>query len=191
LHRYKKNLKIKPMVIGKDKKVALVYELRERNAEGKILETVVEANPLTFIYGTGRLLPDFESNINALKAGDEFSFYLSQEQAYGEKREEMIIDVPIEVFEVNGVLDDKICWVGNEVPMVDNSGNQMNGLVSAMNERYVTMDFNHPMAGVELFFKGKVISVSEVSAEELTAMNSSCSGCGSHSESSGCSGSCS
>ena len=181
------------MIIGKDKKVSLAYELRETNADGKILETVVEANPLTFIFGTGKLLPDFEAKLESLKEGDDFTFNLNPEQAYGDRREEMIIDIPISVFEVDGVLDESVCFVGNDVPMVDNSGNRLNGLVCSINERYAKMDFNHPMAGTHLFFKGKVISVKEITQEELDAMNnaSSCSGCGSHSDSSGCSGSCS
>jgi FKBP-type peptidyl-prolyl cis-trans isomerase SlyD len=181
------------MVIGKDKMVSLIYELRESNSEGKILETVVEKSPLSFVFGTGRLLPEFESNLESLKEGDNFSFKLNQEQAYGERREEMIIDIPKSVFEVDGKIDEKLCIVGNEVPMADSSGNRLNGIVNEVTETIVKMDFNHPMSGIDLYFKGKIVSVRDVTEEELASMNSSCSGCSSHSEESGCgcSGSCS
>lgn len=178
------------MIIGKDKMVSLIYELREGNSEGKILETVVEKNPLSFVFGTGRLLPEFESNLESLKEGDNFSFSLNQEQAYGERREEMIIDIPKSVFEVDGKIDEKLCFVGNEVPMADSSGNRLNGIVNEVTATTVKMDFNHPMAGIDLYFKGKIVSVRDVTEEELESMNSSCSGCGGHADESGCSGTC-
>jgi FKBP-type peptidyl-prolyl cis-trans isomerase SlyD len=178
------------MVIAKDKMVSLVYELREHNSEGKVLETVVEASPLTFIFGTGRLLPEFESNIEFLNEGDTFSFTLNQEQAYGERREEMIIDIPISVFEVDGKTDKQLCMVGNEVPMVDSSGNRLNGIVNEITDTIVKMDFNHPMAGTDLCFNGKIISVREVTEEELAGIKNSCSACGGNNEETGCSGSC-
>jgi FKBP-type peptidyl-prolyl cis-trans isomerase SlyD len=179
------------MVIEKDKMVSLVYELRERNSEGNILETVVETRPLAFIFGAGQLLPEFESNIESLKEGDTFRFSLDKKQSYGERREEMIIDIPKSVFEVDGKIDEQLCRVGNEVPMADSSGNRLNGIVNEITDTVIKMDFNHPMAGIDLFFNGKIISVREATEEELADLNSSCSGCGSHNEKSGCSGSCS
>lgn len=179
------------MIVGKDKMVSLAYELREKNSEGRILETVVEERPLTFVFGAGKLLPQFEFKLASLETGDSFNFSLASEDAYGERREEMIINIPLSVFEVDGEIDKKICFVGNEVPMMDSSGNQLSGIVNEITATEVKMDFNHPMAGIDLFFNGKIVSVREVTQEELDSMNSSCSGCGSHSDGSGCSGSCS
>jgi FKBP-type peptidyl-prolyl cis-trans isomerase SlyD len=51
------------------------------------------------------------------------------------------------------------------------------------------MDFNHPMAGLDLYFSGKIVDVREASEYELAATMNSCSGCGSN-ERSGCSGNC-
>jgi FKBP-type peptidyl-prolyl cis-trans isomerase SlyD len=179
------------MKIEKNKMVSLVYELRESNGEGRIIEALDENRPLKFIYGTGRLLPEFESNINTLASGDDFSFSLSSEMAYGDRREEMIINVPINVFETEGKLNEDICKIGNEVPMMDNEGNQLNGIVNEITDEYVRMDFNHPMAGVDLFFTGKVVEVRDATDQELSATTAhSCSGCGSHGESD-CSGHCS
>jgi FKBP-type peptidyl-prolyl cis-trans isomerase SlyD len=77
------------MKIENNKMVSLLYELRESNSDGRIIETLDESSPLTFIFGSGRLLPVFESNIHALNSGDLFSFTLNPEMAYGERREEM------------------------------------------------------------------------------------------------------
>jgi FKBP-type peptidyl-prolyl cis-trans isomerase SlyD len=178
------------MKIEKNKMVSLIYELRESDSKGRIIESIEENRPLTFIYGTGRLLPVFELKINSLKAGDPFRFTLNSEIAYGEKREEMIVNVPIAVFETDGKLNEDICSVGNEVPMMDTEGNPLNGIINEITNTYVKMDFNNPMAGLDLFFSGKIIDVRDATVEEIHRMNHSCSSCGSSSENV-CSGSCS
>jgi FKBP-type peptidyl-prolyl cis-trans isomerase SlyD len=173
------------MKIENNKMVSLIYELRENDSDGKIIETLDENRPLKFIYGTGRLLPFFESNISLLREGDLFRFKLNSEMAYGDKREEMIINVPLSVFETDGKLNEDICRVGNEVPMSDSEGNPLTGVINEITDAYVKMDFNHPMAGLDLFFSGKIVDVREATDNELAATTHSCSGCGSG-EHSGC-----
>jgi FKBP-type peptidyl-prolyl cis-trans isomerase SlyD len=176
------------MKIENNKLVSLVYELRENNNEGRVIEKLDDNRPLKFIYGKGMLLPVFESNINLLKAGDLFSFKLTSDSAYGDKREDMIINVPVEVFETDGKINENICKVGNEVPMSDSEGNPLTGIINEITDTYVRMDFNHPMAGLDLFFSGKIIEVREPTGQELTGTTHSCSGCGTeeHSDCSGC-----
>jgi FKBP-type peptidyl-prolyl cis-trans isomerase SlyD len=177
------------MKVEKDKFVSLIYELRESDPDGRIIEVLDETRPLTFIYGSGRLLPVFEENIGSLQNGDSFRFSLNPEMAYGEKREEMIVNVPVDVFMSEGKINDEICRVGNEVPMMDTDGNPLNGIINEITDTYVRMDFNHPMAGLDLFFSGKIVDVRDASEHELSAANNSCSGCSSK-EHSDCSGSC-
>jgi FKBP-type peptidyl-prolyl cis-trans isomerase SlyD len=193
------------MKIDTNKMVSLIYELREKDSEGRVIEKLDETKPLQFVFGTGRLLPVFESNIDSLKSGDLFNFTLDSNKAYGEKREDMIIDVPISVFETDGKVNEDICRVGNEVPMMDTEGNPLNGVINEITDTYVKMDFNHPMAGIDLFFTGRILEVRDATDQELMPAGS-CSGCGSHSNSgcgsssdsgccsssdSGCGGSCS
>jgi len=177
------------MKVENNKMVSLIYELRENNSNGRIIEVLDEARPLKFIYGTGRLLPVFESNISTLETGDSFRFTLNSELAYGDKREDMIINVPVSVFETEGKINEDICRVGNEVPMSDSEGNPLTGIINEITDTYVRMDFNHPMAGLDLFFSGRIVEVRDATENELAATMNSCSGCGS-SEQSGCSGSC-
>lgn len=178
------------MKIENYKKVSLIYELREKDGQGRIIEALDNSRPLTFISGTGRLLPDFEANINNLDEGENFAFALPSDKAYGDRREEMVVDVPISVFEVDGVLNEDICKVGNEVPMADSDGNPLTGIINEISESFVKMDFNHPMAGVDLYFTGQIVAVSEPTEKELAATLGSCSSCGSEGHS-GCSGGCS
>jgi FKBP-type peptidyl-prolyl cis-trans isomerase SlyD len=179
------------MKIENNKMISLIYELRENNADGRIIEVLDEQKPLNFIFGTGRLLPVFESNISTLSKGESFMFNLVPEMAYGERREEMIINVPLSVFETDGKLNNDICYVGNEVPMMDNDGNPLTGVINEITDEHVRMDFNHPMAGIGLFFTGKIIDVRDATEQELAgSAMSSCSGCSSDKHS-GCSGGCS
>ncbi len=174
------------MKIEKDKVVSLIYELRESNSDGRIIEAIDDNKPLTFIFGSGQLLPGFESNIDSMDKGDSFSFALNSELAYGDKREDMVVNVPLSVFEVDGKIDEEICTVGNEVPMTDTNGNSLRGIINEINDQYVVMDFNHPMAGVNLFFSGRITDVRDATDEDFS---SSCSSCGSKNDS-GCQGGC-
>jgi len=177
------------MKIEKNLMVSLTYELHEGDHNGKIIEKIEDSRPLNFIFGTGKLLPAFESNLQKHSKGEEFNFHLGAADAYGDRVEDMIIDVPISVFEKNGKVDESICQVGNEVPMMDGSGNPHYGIINEITDTFVKMDFNHPMAGVDLYFKGLVLDVREPSQEELAGVKSSCSSCGSEG-SSACSGNC-
>ncbi len=177
------------MRIEKNKMVSLIYELRESNESGRILESLTEIRPLNFIYGTGRLLPVFESNIDSLKAGDNFRFPLNSEEAYGDRREEMIVNVPVNVFHTeDGKLNEEICKVGSEIPMMDSEGHHLNGVVNEITEEYIRMDFNHPMAGINLYFTGKIIEVRDATDQELSGAANACSTCGDHVH--GCDGAC-
>ena len=92
----------------------------------------------------------------------------------------MIIDVPIHVFETDGILNEDICKVGNEVPMSDSEGNPLTGIINEISDTFVKMDFNHPMAGLDLFFTGKIVEVRDATDTELAGTMHSCSGCGDH-----------
>lgn len=177
------------MKIEKNKVVSLIYELRETNSAGRKIETLEEAKPMTFLYGSGRLLPHFESELISLEKGDNFSFILNSDEAYGEKMENMVIDVPRSVFETDGKVDENICKVGNVIPMKDSNGNRLDGVINEITDTYIKMDFNHPLAGIDLCFTGKIIDIRDATDKELFSSMNSCNVCSSN-NSSGCPGSC-
>lgn len=164
------------MTIGKDKFVAVTYELKT-DLEGELIEKATEETPLTFIAGAGQMLPRFEANLEGLKKGDSFEFKIETEEAYGAASEEAVVELPKNIFEIDGKVDTEVIKEGNVVPMQDSSGRKMNGLVLEVTETTIKMDFNHPLAGDDLFFKGEVIEVRDASAEELAALQGG--GCGS------------
>lgn len=185
------------MNVAEGKIVSLIYKLNLNNASGEVLETIEKDKPLEFLYGAGYLLPLFEQNISGLTKDQAFSFPLSSENAYGPFREEMVVDIPLRSFEVDGKIDDTMIQVGKSIPMRDQSGNRMTGRITQLENEMVTMDFNHPLAGQDLFFEGEVLGVREPTEEELknmTAHNHGGCGCGSggdcNSEDSNCDDGC-
>lgn len=169
------------MKITTNKFVSLSYDLNVGEGEEReLMERATSETPLEFIYGTGSMLEAFEKNIDGLKEGDDFSFTLQPADAYGEYNEEHVVDLPREMFEQDGKLNEEVIFEGNMVPMMDANGNRLNGSVVAVKDDVVSMDFNHPLAGDILNFSGKVLAVREATAEELTALFAPQSGgCGS------------
>ena len=155
------------MIIESNKVVSIIYELRKDNNNGEVIENLNADNPLIFLYGSGNLLPKFEENLNGLKKEDEFSFMLKTDEAYGALQDNALVDVPLDVFKVDGQMDQTMVKVGNSIPMLDNEGRRLNGIVISIGEETVKMDFNHPMAGADLFFKGKVADIREANEDEL------------------------
>ncbi len=155
------------MTISNEKVVTLVYQLRVDNNEGDIVETVKEEKPFVFLYGAGLMLPKFEENLNGLKAGDKFEFILQCEDAYGKATEEAVMDLPKNIFEVEGKIEDGLLAEGNVIPMQNNEGQKFNGVVVEVKDDNVTMDFNHPLAGDDLHFSGEIMEVREATKEEI------------------------
>lgn len=156
------------MVISKNKVVSLTYELKLDNAEGEVVDMADAAQPLVFLYGAGNMLPKFESNLAELKANDSFEFTLSSDDAYGPVIEEAVVDLPVDIFMVDGKIDPDMLFVGNVIPMQDNEGRPLDGTVVSISDDKVKMDFNHPMAGKTLHFTGKILELREATAEEIS-----------------------
>jgi len=167
------------MIISKHKIVSLTYELRVNDKNGDIFEKVEQENPLKFLFGAGKMLPKFEDNLVGKKSGDNFEFMLEAQDAYGLSYDEAIVDIPLSAFEVNGVLKEEFLQIGKVIPMVDADGNRLNGMVLEVNEDAVKVDFNHPLAGDDLYFQGTIINVRDASEQEMEH-NHECTHCGKH-----------
>lgn len=153
------------MKAEKNKVVAVSYELE---VEGNIADKAASEKPLEYIHGTGMLLPKFEEAVEGKEPGEGFDFVLSPEDGYGAYDPSYMIDIPKGAFAIDGVVREDLLVVGNMIPMLNAGGQVVQGVVAAVNEESVTMDFNHPMAGKTLHFTGKVESVRAATEKELT-----------------------
>lgn len=147
--------------------IALTYELREGGPEGKVLEAVQEDKPIEFLFGAGTLNQSFENNVKDLSEGSDFKFMIESEKAYGPVNEKAIVDLPKSIFVIDGKLAEDLLVEGNIINMEDKEGNPHRGMVVEVGEDKVKMDFNHPLAGMDLHFQGKVIAKREPTEEEL------------------------
>jgi FKBP-type peptidyl-prolyl cis-trans isomerase SlyD len=71
------------------------------------------------------------------------------------------------VFEADGSHEEAMIREGDMVPMEDEDGNPLNGIILEIKENTVLVDFNHPLAGMDLHFTGRIIDVREPTADEL------------------------
>ena len=152
------------MQISKNKHISLSYQL---TVDGEVVDAATEQQPLAFIFGSGMLLPKFEANLDGKGVGDTFKFTLTAAEGYGEADEKAIVDFPLDAFMVDGKLEEDLLTEGNVIPMQDSAGRIVQGTVLGVNDEGVTLDFNHPLAGMDLNFEGKVLAIREATEKEL------------------------
>jgi FKBP-type peptidyl-prolyl cis-trans isomerase SlyD len=167
------------MEIARNRMVTLTYDLRLDDQNGDMIEQANADRPLRFIYGAGQMLPKFEAQLAGLKQGEPFEISLTKFDAYGEVNDDAIVELPRQVFMVDGNFDDEMVKIGNTVPMMTGDGQRMNGIVLEVSEQAIKMDFNHPLAGEDLHFQGEILEVRDASDEEIAALFSHGCGCGS------------
>jgi FKBP-type peptidyl-prolyl cis-trans isomerase SlyD len=155
-------MKIAPKTV-----VSMTYKLTEKDADGSLIQEVKKDKPFVFLFGSGFLLPKFEENITGLEAGAKYAFPLETAVAYGPKRDDALMDLDKKIFEIDGKIDENILFVGNDIPMQNDQGQTLMGKVVEITDEKVKMDFNHPLAGLDLYFKGEIIDVREASPEEI------------------------
>ena len=155
------------MIIAPNTVVSLTYELKAGSPAGPLVEKVEEAEPFVFLLGGGQLLKDFEDNLMGLEPGKAFDFLIKSENAYGGYSSEAVIEIPKSVFEEDGPADEELLREGNYLTLEDHNGNPLRGRVQKVEDDKVTMDFNHPLAGQDLHFKGGIVDVREATESEL------------------------
>lgn len=156
------------MNIEKNTVVSLHYRLQKDDSQGDLVEETFNDDPLVFLYGAGQMIPEFERQLAGKKSGDNFSFGIKSEDAYGEFNPDAVVTLPKSTFVVDGKLAEDLLVPGRMIPMSDNHGNRMNGQVKEVQAEGVVLDFNHPMAGQDLYFTVQVESVREATDSEIS-----------------------
>ncbi len=151
------------MKIAKDMRVEIEYSVKLDSGE------FVEGNPkrdlahLSFIYGRGQIFPALEEKLKGLEPNNEVEVTLSPKEAFGEIREDLIKQVPLNQFPPN--LEIK---KGHTYRTKDAKGKDAYFVIKDIKDNIATLDFNHPLAGKNLHFDITIRSVRPASAEELS-----------------------
>lgn len=138
--------------IGQNSTVTLHFALKFEN--GNIVDSNFDKDPATFTVGDTSLLPGFERTLFGLKEGDERSFQVLPEQAFGTPNEQNVQVMPRSQFDDSMELD-----YGVLVIFKDAAGGEMPGVIKEFNDQQVTVDFNHPLAGKIITFDVKIVKV--------------------------------
>jgi FKBP-type peptidyl-prolyl cis-trans isomerase SlyD len=144
------------------------------------IETADASQPLVFLFGAGSMIPGFEQALSGLSKGDRFDFSIEPADAYGELDEKALVNLPLDIFKVDNVVDFSVLKVGNVLPLTDQEGNRFNAKVISYDDTQVKMDFNHPLAGQQLHFTGEVLDVRAASLDELSHGHAHPDGMGHH-----------
>jgi FKBP-type peptidyl-prolyl cis-trans isomerase SlyD len=146
------------MQIEKEKVVSIHYTLRDNS--GTILDSSEGREPLHYIQGIGNLIPGMEEGLEGKIKGDKFEIKVSPEKGYGVRNAQLIQQVPRSAFGNQEVR------TGMQFQAGGNHGAQI-VTVTEVNLDSITVDGNHPLAGVELNFSVEVMDVREATKDEL------------------------
>lgn len=180
-------------MVENEKVVKVIYDLYvdgQKAGTEELMERATEDHPLVYCHGENMMLPKFEEGLAGKETGDSFDFRIPCEDAYGEYDTEGVLTLGRELFEVDGKLDEERVYVGNVVPMTTVDGQIVNAQVVEITEDKVTIDLNHPLAGENLHFTGKILEIRDASEAELKAIrNRGCHcGCNGEKQCGGCDG---
>jgi FKBP-type peptidyl-prolyl cis-trans isomerase SlyD len=157
------------MIASNDKVVAVSYTLLVDDGETGMrwYETVTEQDPFYFLFGHHNLLPALEQALKGKSAGDSFSVVIGFEQGYGDYDDSKRVIIPKANFKEDGKKNRDLLRIGNVIPMQDDKGNHLRGEVLKVDYMGVHLDFNSPLAGLDLQFDGKIVSIRDAVPVEI------------------------
>ena len=149
------------MKAGKNKVVSIHYQLN--NEQGILLDTSANREPLTFLMGHGALIEGLENALLDRQKDDKFTARIGVHEAYGEYDKELVHIVPKANFNAEGGEE---LEEGIQVTVNTNNGTTL-ALVSKIDGEDVTLDLNHPLAGMNLVFDIEVMAVRDATNKEI------------------------
>lgn len=148
------------MKVENGKKVEVHYTLYIDGPDGEVVEETIDGEPLSFVFGEDPMLAKFEDAVRGLSAGEAFTVAIKCADAYGEEDPEFYMEFPKSEFvDEDGEFDEELFAEGEIVPMQTPDGHTVQGVVSEVKLNSIIIDFNHPLAGEDLYFDGKVVTV--------------------------------
>jgi FKBP-type peptidyl-prolyl cis-trans isomerase SlyD len=147
------------MSISNNSVASIHYTLTD--GEGKVIDSSQGQEPLAYLHGAGNIIPGLEKALAGKVVGDKFKVNIPAAEAYGVRDDNMVQELPSNMF--SGI--DKI-EVGMEFHAETEHGLQV-VTVTKVEGDTITIDGNHPLAGVDLTFDVEVADVRDATQEEL------------------------
>jgi len=159
------------MTIAKDRVVSIDYTLTD--GTGAELDSSSDTGPLSYLHGHNNIIVGLEKALEGKSEGDSLNVVVKAAEAYGERDEALVVNVPQDRFEGAGKVE-----AGMQFEAETSEGSRL-VTVTKVDAGMVTVDANHPLAGKDLTFDVKVMIIRPASEEELAHGHP-------HYESSGC-----
>ncbi len=147
------------MHIENNRVVSLAYTLRDD--DDNIIDQS-EDGSFWYLHGASNIIPGLENALTGKSKGDELAVSVAPEDGYGVREAERIQDVPRSMFP-----DDQELAVGMQFHAQSPDGHAVMVTIANIEGDTVTVDGNHPLAGVQLNFVVKIIDIREATQEEL------------------------
>jgi len=139
-------------MINASSKVSLNFELALES--GDVIDSTFDEAPASFTMGDGSLLPGFEAVLIGMSSGDEGSFKIAPEDAFGQPNESNFQAIPKSAFPADEKLE-----VGLVMSFENGPEGELPGVIHTFEGDDVIVNFNHPLAGQTLGFKVAIIDV--------------------------------
>ena len=139
------------MTVANGNDVSLEYTLK--GEEGKVIDSNVGADPLTYTHGAKQIVPGLENALEGMTVGESKQVTVAPEEGYGPVLQEAFREIPKEKIPPDAQK------VGAPLEAKDENGRTMHLRVAEVKEETVVVDFNHPLAGKTLYFDVKVIEI--------------------------------
>jgi peptidylprolyl isomerase len=124
--------------------------------DGRVFDTSKDREPLEFKVGEGQIIPGFEQGVVGMEEGETRDIEVAPEEAYGARREELVLEVPV------GEFPDHITpEVGMQLQIKQQDGTPFGVVVTDVADEAVTLDANHPLAGQTLYFQVELVEIAD------------------------------
>ena len=125
-----------------------------RLENGEVFVKSEEDQPVDLTLGTGELIPGVERAIVGMEVGEKKTIAVPPEQAYGPKQEDLMVEI-----DKSNLPEHVTPAIGKGLRIRQSDGDDINVIISGMTENTVTLDGNHPLAGVTLFFDLELVEI--------------------------------
>lgn len=165
------------------KYITVSYQLYSIDGQGEkhLEEQTQQGQPFQFVTGFGFTLDAFEQHIADLTQGCKFDFTLPPAEAFGEYDPEGVHKMKREAFFVEGRFDHENIYPGAIITLTDEDDKRFMARVTDVTDEAVTIDTNHPLAGLTLQFMGLVLENRDATKEEIqdliNQISHECCGC--------------
>ena len=143
------------LAIGPNTKITMHFALKLE--DGQVVDSTFDKQAAEFVLGDGNLPEGFEHLIVGMKAGDRNEFMVTPEQGFNDYQQANVHTLPVADFPVDMPLSP-----GLTVIFEDAMKSEVPGVVQAIENGFVTIDFNHPLSGKNLRFDVEILDVQAV-----------------------------